>query len=282
MNIAKLPPYSVLMSVYAKDRPEYLDAAIMSMARQTVPFRDMVVVCDGPLTEGIDAVLADWEWELEGRMTIHRIPENGGLGPALATGLPLCRCDIVARMDADDISRPNRCELLLKKMAAEDLDLVGGAIEEFDREPGDMGSIRAVPLEKKEIDTWLKGRNPFNHVSVMFDKHMVEEAGGYQSFPWMEDYWLWARMIAAGCRCANVSDVVVDVRTGDGMYTRRSNMAYLKSQVKFFSELRKIGLIDCFDQVKAMIQRTAATLLPARMVKFAYNKLLRRRGKPHQ
>ena len=277
MSENALSPYSVLMSVYAKDRPEYLDAAIASMAAQTVPFRDMVVVCDGPLTDGLDKVLDDWKWELDGRLTLHRLPENGGLGAALAAGLPLCRCDVVARMDADDVSRPDRCRILLGKMAADGLDLVGGAIEEFDREPGDMGSVRAVPLEKGDIDTWLKGRNPFNHMSVVFDRQVVEQAGGYQPFPWMEDYWLWARMIAGGCRCANVPDVLVDVRTGDGMYARRSNTAYLKSQVRFFSELRKLGLIGRFDQAKAVAERTIATMLPAGMVKAVYNKVLRRR-----
>lgn len=93
----------------------------------------------------------------------------------------------------------------------------------------------------------------------------------------MEDYWLWARMIARGCRCANVSDVVVDVRTGEGMYARRSNLAYLKSQINFFSELRKLGLVGRAGQAKAVIERTAATVLPTGLVKIAYNKLLRKR-----
>lgn len=278
MSEKSLPPYSVLMSVYAKDKPEYLDAAIASMAAQTVPFVDMVVVCDGPLTEGIDAVLDNWKWELDGRLTLHRLPKNGGLGPALAAGLPLCRCNAVARMDSDDVSRPERCRILLEKMISEDLDLVGGAIEEFDREPGDMESVRAVPLEKEDIDAWLKRRNPFNHTSVIFNRNAVEDAGGYQPFPWMEDYWLWARMIAGGCRCANVDDVVVDVRTGDGMYARRSNFAYLRSQVRFFSELRELGLIGVADQALAVFERAAATLLPARAVKVAYNRVLRRRA----
>lgn len=277
MSGQKLPPYSVLMSVYAKDKPEHLDAAIASMARQTVPFRDMVVVCDGPLTERLDAVLDEWWWELDGRLNVHRLPENGGLGPALAVGLPLCRCVVVARMDADDVSRPDRCRILLEKMVADDLDLVGGAIEEFDCEPGDMGYVRSVPLKKEDIVMWLKGRNPFNHMSVMFDRHVVEAAGGYQPFPWMEDYWLWARMIAGGCRCANVPDVVVDVRTGDGMYARRSNVAYLKSQIRFFSKLRELGLIGVKHQVLAVITRMVATLLPARAVKAVYNGFLRGR-----
>ncbi len=276
MSGDKLPEYSVLMSVYAKDRPEYLDAAIASMVAQTVPFRDMVVVCDGPLTEELDAVLGNWKQELDGRLILHRLSENSGLGPALASGLERCCCDVVARMDADDISRPDRCRILLGKMVAERLDLVGGAIEEFDREPGDMGSVRTVPLEKKDIDAWLKRRNPFNHMSVMFDKRAVEKAGGYRPFPWMEDYWLWVRMIVKGCRCANVPNVVVDVRAGDGMYARRSNIAYLKSQMRFFSKLHGLGVINRFEQVRAIFERTIATVLPAEMVKAAYNKLLRR------
>ncbi len=276
MSEEKLPSYSVLMSVYAKDKPEYLDVAIASMARQTIPLSDLVVVCDGPLTEGLDAVLAEWERELEGRMSIHRLPENGGLGTALDAGLSLCRCNFVARMDADDVSRPDRCELLLTKMVAENLDLIGGAIEEFDTVPGDLGAVRNVPLKQSDIEERLRARNPFNHVSVIFNKLAVTDAGGYQPFPWMEDYWLWARMIAAGCKCANVSDVVVDVRVGDGMYARRSNKAYLESQRRFFAALRHLGLANRYDEIKAVAERSIITSLPPSFVKILYNRLLRK------
>lgn len=277
MSELVLPEYSVLMSVYRNDKAEYLDAAVASMAAQTVAPHDYVIVCDGPLTPELDACLDGWRGRLGDAFAVVRLVENRGLGYALNAGLPACRRDVVARMDSDDISRPDRCEVLLAKMASDGLDLVGGAIEEFDRVPGDMGAVRMPPLSKKEIDTWLKGRNPFNHMSVVFDRHVVEQAGGYEPFPWMEDYWLWARMIAKGCRCANVPDVVVDVRTGEGMYARRSNMAYLKSQVRFFSELRKLGLVGRVGQAKAVAERAVATLLPTGLVKVAYNKLLRQR-----
>lgn len=269
--------YSVLLSVYAKDNPAYLDLAIGSMVEQTVPFRDLVVVCDGPLTEGLDASIESWREKLGDCLSVVRLPENGGLGAALAAGMPHCGCDVVARMDSDDISRPERMAKLLAKMRDEGLDLVGGAIEEFDRRPGDMGSVRMPPLVKADIDTWLKGRNPFNHVSVVYDRHAVEEAGGYEPFPWMEDYWLWARMIARGCRCANIPDVVVDVRVGDGMYARRSSMAYLKSQVRFFSTLHELGIVNRLEQAKAILQRAIATALPNSLVRIAYNRLLRER-----
>lgn len=276
MSEKGFPPYSVLMSVYIKDNPEYLDAAIASMVRQSVPFRDMVIVCDGPLTDRLDIVLERWKKELDERLTIHHLLKNSGLGLALAKGIDRCRCDVVARMDADDISRPNRCELLLEKLTTENLDLVGGTIEEFDQKPGDLGVVRRVPLEEDEIAKYLKRRNPFNHVTVMYRKAAVEDVGGYQSFPWMEDYWLWARMIAAECACANIPDVVVDVRTGNGMYIRRSNAAYLESQKRFFSELHKLGLVNEAERIRAVVERTISAMLPLPLVKVVYNKLLRK------
>lgn len=277
MSDYSLPDYSVLMSVYKNDKAEFLNLAIASMVSQTVVPHDFVVVCDGPLTSELDDCLEGWQERLGDELIVMRLAINHGLGYALNAGLPACGCDVVARMDSDDISRPNRCEVLLAKMAGENLDLVGGAIEEFDRVPGDMDAVRMPPLSKKDIDIWLKRRNPFNHMSVLFDRHVVDQAGGYEPFPWMEDYWLWARMIAKGCRCANVPDVVVDVRTGEGMYARRSNMAYLRSQVRFFSELRKLGLVDRAGQAKAVVERATATLLPTGLVKLAYNKLLRQK-----
>lgn len=278
MSVASLPQYSVLMSVYAKDKPDYLEAAIASMVRQSEPFKDLVIVCDGPLAEGLVTVLDRWQHELRERMRVFRLTENAGLGAALEAGLPLCRCDVVARMDADDISRPDRCRLLLEKMRVDNLDLVGGAIEEFERQPGDMGSVRSVPLDEKGIGLCLKKRNPFNHMTVMFDRRAVDKVGGYQPFPWLEDYWLWARMIAGGCRCANIANVVVDVRVGDGMYARRSNWAYFKSQRHFFSELRRLGLIGRCEQLRAVAVRAIGTLFPVRVVKAVYNVLLRDRA----
>lgn len=278
MNNTGLPEYSVLMSVYKNDKPEFLDLAIVSMACQTIEPKDIVVVCDGPLTDELDLCLDKWQTVLGEKFTLHRLNENHGLGYALNAGLSLCECKTVARMDSDDISRSDRCELLLSKMVSEKLDLVGGAIEEFDRKPGDMGAVRMPPLEKKDIDTWLKRRNPFNHVSVILNRCAVEEAGGYEPFPWMEDYWLWARMIARGCRYSNIPDVVVDVRTGEGMYARRSNIDYLKSQARFFSELHRLGLVSRAGQFRAVVERSGATLLPIGLVKIAYNTLLRERN----
>lgn len=268
--------YSVLMSVYAKDNPGFLDEAITSMVNQTVPFHDMVVVCDGPLTDDLEQHLSAWKDKLGDRLSIMKLPENVGLGAALNKGLPECSCDTVARMDADDLSRPERCEILLAAMAAGDLDLVGGAIEEFNEVPGDLGVVRRLPEDRHMIERFAARRNPFNHVSVMFHRHMVEQAGGYQPFYLLEDYWLWARMLSRGCKCANVPDVVVDVRVGSGMYARRANLAYLKSQIRFFKELRSLGISNWTDTVVSVGARTVTTFLPKKTIQLIYQKLLRK------
>lgn len=267
--------YSVLMSVYRNDKPAYLDDAIESMVNQTLPFNDLVLVCDGPLNDELDYKISIWQDKLGTRLNVVRLSENHGLGYALNAGLPACACGIVARMDSDDISRPDRCERLISYLIEDKLDLVGGMIEEFDKTPGDMGSIRNVPLTREEIIKWARNRNPFNHVTVMFRRDAVESAGGYQPFSWMEDYWLWVRMLSHGCACAIIPDVLVDVRTGDGMYARRSNIAYLKSNAAFFRELRKLGLTSRFGEFFSVLQRVLVTFMPADLVKVAYNKLLR-------
>lgn len=271
------PAYSVLMSVYVKDRPVFLDEAVRSMVEQTVPFTDMVLVCDGPLNQELDAVIDHWQSRLGERLRVHRLPVNGGLARALREGLPLCRCEVVARMDSDDIARPGRCELQLTTLIEGDLDLVGGCIAEFDQSPGDMGSVRDVPLDAEDIRAFARSRNPFNHMTVMFRRRAVEAAGGYRDVHLLEDYDLWVRMIMKGCRCANVPEVVVDARTGEGMYSRRSSLAYLRAQRGFFRHLREVGFISRSQEKRAVLARAAAAALPAGLVKRSYNLLLRRR-----
>lgn len=274
--MSTLPKYSVLMSTYAKDVPEYLNTAISSMLTQTESPSDFVIVCDGPLTDGLDEVIQKFERGYADLFQIVRLKHNGGLGPALSQGLNSCKFDFVARMDSDDIARNYRCEKLLSVMVSDDLDIIGGSIEEFDVVPGDMGSLRCPPLSHEDIVPYSKSRNPFNHMSVIFKKSKVLDAGGYLDFPYLEDYFLWVRMIASGCKCGNLKDVVVDVRTGNGMYQRRSNFQYLRSQRLFFKKLADMGYITTAQAVGTMAARTVFTLLPTGIVKTAYKHFLRK------
>ena len=264
--------YSVLMSVYYKEKPEYLQQSIESILNQTVPTDDFVLVCDGPLTQELDSVVAQYP-----SLHVIRLKENGGLGKALNEGMKHCQHDLIARMDSDDISRLDRCERELMVFAEHpEVDIVSGTIEEFVTSPDEVYSRRVLPETSEEIVEFAKKRNPFNHPAVMYRKSAVESAGGYKDFYLLEDYFLWVRMISSGSKCGNLEDIVVDVRTGNGMYRRRSNIRYLDSQRQFFKKLVDMGYISKAQALRTMTVRTLFTGLPTGVVKTAYLHFLRK------
>ncbi|WP_455268020.1 sugar transferase [Ruminococcus sp.] len=225
---AKNKKYSVLMSLYKKEKPEYLRLAIDSMLNQTVPPDEIVMVEDGPLTDELYAVLDEYPM-------LHRVKNetNLGLGISLQKGLLATKNDVVARMDTDDIAVISRCEKQLEFLNNNpDISVVGGQIEEFIGSPDHIVAKRIVPLKDIELKEFNKKRCPFNHMTVMFKKKDIIEAGSYQDWFWNEDYYLWIRLALAGKKFANLPDVLVLVRTGEDMYQRRGGIKYFKSEAK--------------------------------------------------
>lgn len=219
--------YSVLMSLYKKEKPAYLRLAIDSMLNQTVKPDEIVLVEDGPLTEELYTVLDEYG----DKLTRVRNEKNLGLGLALNVGLKVCRNELVARMDTDDISKPERCAEQLRYFEQHpETDIVGGDIAEFIGDKSNTVGTRVVPQTNEEIREYMKKRCALNHMSVMYKKTSVQAAGGYQDWFWNEDYYLWIRMWLNGAVFANTGTVLVDVRVGEEMYQRRGGEKYFKSE----------------------------------------------------
>lgn len=238
------PPFSVLMAVYAKDNPAWIAQALDSVLHNTVPPAEIVVVQDGPVPPGISRVLAEYRAKYP-RIKPVVLEQNRGLGIALQKGLEACSCELVARMDADDISLPERFEKQLACFAqTPDLAVLGGIIEEVDAETLHLIAIRRVPQTDEQCRKFLKTRSPFNHVSVMFKKNLILQVGNYQPFHLMEDYYLWARCAAQHFKMGNMSSILVRVRVNAAMYGRRGGWEYFKSNVALSAALRRWGLIS--------------------------------------
>ena len=268
--------YSVLMSVYYKEKPEYLKASMQSIIAQTVPADDFVLVCDGPLNSELDSVIDQMQDLFGNRLQVVRLKENGGLGNALNEGMKKCRFSLIARMDSDDISRPDRCERQLKIFEDHpDIDIVSGIIEEFENDPGQVVGRRVPPEHNGEIIEYAKKRNPYNHPCVMYRKEKVEAAGGYQDFYLLEDYYLWIRMILKKARGYNIQEPLLWMRTGNGMYKRRSGWKYALSQKRLFQYMRKQGFISSPLYYRTVVTRTAGSLVPNKVRIFLYNRYLR-------
>lgn len=236
--------FSVLMSVYAKDRPAWVGQALDSVLNNTAKPAEIITVIDGPVPVDLRLLLRGYAEKFP-QIKLCPLEENGGLGPALAYGLQQCSHELVARMDADDISLPDRFKKQLAYFAAHPQTAVlGGWIQEIDSETLQPIAIREVPQTNEQIKQFLKTRSPFNHVSVMFKKSLVLAAGNYQPFHFLEDYYLWARLAIRDAEFANLADILLNVRVDSAMYGRRGGWKYFKSNLAMSSKLRKLGLIS--------------------------------------
>lgn len=273
--------YSVLMSVYYKEKAEYLKQAMDSIWSQTISTDNFVLVCDGPLNAELDTVIENMQSTHPDALNVIRLEKNGGLGNALNIGIKECKHEFVARMDSDDISRPDRCERQLKVFQNyPDVSVISGTVEEFTPNTNQIEARRVLPETQDQILAFAKKRNPFNHPCVMYKKSAVEAAGGYQDFYLLEDYYLWIRMLQKGHTGYNLQEPLLWMRAGSDMYKRRAGWKYAKSQKALFKYMKDNGFIDFGQYMKSTSFRLASSLMPNGFREFAYKKILRKvRGK---
>ena len=276
MSVVEYREYSVLMSVYHKEKPEYLKQAIESIQTQTISTNDFVLVCDGPLNEQLDDVIATKQQEMGDTLNVVRLAKNGGLGNALNEGIKYCKNELVARMDSDDIAYPDRCE---KQIAVfnthSEVSICSGIVEEFTTDPNTVDTKRVPPETNAEIVEFAKKRNPFNHPCVMYKKSAVEAVGSYQDFYLLEDYYLWLRMLMAGDQGYNIQESLLHMRAGSDMYLRRAGWKYAGTQARLFKFMKKQGFIGVGQYIKSCVIRSGSSLAPNWLRKFMFEKVLR-------
>ena len=268
--------FSVLMSVYFKESPSYLEAALSSVFTQTVMPDEVVLVEDGPLTSELDETINKFEQEYPTILKVVKFETNRGLGKALHDGLLECSNEIVFRMDTDDIAHKDRFEKQLKIFKEKNVDVVGSNITEFDETMTNITSHRIVPEHDEDIKKMAKSRNPINHVTVAMKKSKVIEAGNYISMYYFEDYYLWIRMMKIGAIFYNVQESLTDVRGGNDMIKRRGGKKYIKPIINFEKAILKLGYISKFEFLKNVLQRVIVSLIPNHFRFFVYKILLRK------
>lgn len=277
MSVVEYRGYSVLMSVYHKEKPEYLKQAIESIQAQTYPTDDFVLVCDGPLNSELDAVITTKQQEMNGVLKVYRLDKNEGLGNALNAGINHCKNELVARMDSDDVAYPNRCEKQIDVFNTHpEVSICSGIVEEFTTDPEVVDARRALPETNAKIMEFAKKRNPFNHPCVMYKKSAVEAAGSYKDFYLLEDYYLWLRMLMAGYQGYNIQEQLLHMRAGSDMYMRRAGWKYAKTQAKLFKFMKDSGFIGNGQYIKSCVIRSGSALAPNWLRKFMFEKVLRK------
>lgn len=269
--------FSVLMSVYEKEKAVNLEKALQSvLIEQTVIPNQVVIVEDGELTTELYEVIQKYKDMFPELLDIVQLKRNFGLGKALNEGMKHCRYELIARMDSDDISSKERFEKQLQFFTQHpQIAICGGNIVEFYEEPSNIISIRAVPEKHNKIVQRMKFRNPMNHVSVMMRKEAVEMAGGYKSLSFLEDYYLWIRLVEKGFLLENISDILVRVRTGTNMFERRGNKIQIKGWYTLQKKMKKMNILTGWEFIRNMICIIGFTYCPTIVKKIIYECILR-------
>lgn len=270
--------YSVLMSVYHKADAAAFDTALQSIEEQTVPSDDIVVVCDGPLTPALDAVLEKYDTLYPHTLHIVRLETNVGIGAAANIGLQHCKHNLVAKMDADDIAVPTRCERQLARFEqCPELTVLGGYIAEFDTDPQCPSVLRTVPLTNEEIRAFAHRRQPFNNPSVMYRRDAVLHVGGYHDMRRSEDFDLYVRLLHAGYYCENLDEVLVNMRVDNDALSRRASVATLKGVVDSRWRSYRMGYASFLDVCICVCGELLILICPAGLQRAIYRRFLRKR-----
>ena len=270
------PKFSVLMSLYIKEKKEYFDECMKSMLRQTAIPNEIVIVFDGPISKELNDCVNQYTQDYPNWIKIIKNEKNKGLGLALADGVPECTYELIARMDTDDIARSDRFEKQLQMFIDDlDLDICGSHIIEFEGDINNVLSKRDVPITHDEIAKYQKQRSAFNHMTVMYKKSTVLKAGNYEHCPLMEDDMLWIRMLLAGAKCANIDDYLVYARTGYAMIERRGGISYYKKYKKGRKKILDTGYISKWDYYKTVFVQFIVSLMPKKIRLIIFTNLLR-------
>lgn len=268
------------MSLYIKEKPRYLIESIESMINQTIPPQQIVIVIDGEITTELTQVLKKYTDNYSKLITLVPLKKNLGLGLALNKGLEQCKYELVARMDTDDISYPERCELQLKEFEEDsDLDIIGTLTSEFYETPDNIKTVRFVPENHNDIIKFSKRRSPFNHPTVMFKKSSVLEVGGYRDILRNEDIDLFVRMFKNGSKAKNIQRQLLFFRSNEENFKRRkswqNNSNYIKTIYKFWKE----GHSSFLDFIYVVVTQIGMFISPLWFLKFISENLLRKKHK---
>jgi glycosyltransferase involved in cell wall biosynthesis len=268
--------FSVLMSVYRNDQPDFVRMALESVCiNQTLLPAEIVIVKDGPVGGGIDQVIKDQARTKSVSTKVIAMETNLGLGLALQHGMRYCEHEVIYRMDSDDVSVSTRFEEQMEVLSQTNIDVLGTYVDEFTDDPAKPFSSRRVPKCNNEIYQSSKWRNPINHPSVVFYKSRVNAAGGYINMPYFEDYYLWLSMIKMGCSISNIPKSLLKMRAGTSQIGRRHGLKYFRYEMRFFNAAQRAGLLTRRVAVGNIIARFPLRVLPKMVLERVYYTLLR-------
>ena len=181
----------------------------------------------------------------------------------LADGLRQCHAAIVIRIDADDISLPERCATQVAYLRQHpEVAVVGSQLGEFVESSHQLLGTRTVPLTPREVRRFAQWRNPLNHPTVALRRQAVLAVGNYSDHPGFEDWELWLRLLRRGEAIANLPETLVMARVGPGHLARRQGPKYALREIRFLLHCLRRRLLPVPQAVLLLLLRPPLRLMP--------------------
>ena len=267
---------SVLMSTYKRENADYLNTALDSIWTQQTRRPDQIVLVeDGSLVPELYAVIDKWKAIIGPPLCIVANPVNQGLAAALNDGIRHVTGELVARMDSDDISLPDRFRLQELYMEQHpEVDILGGSLQEFN-DTGTLHNIRHYPRTMPDVLQYMCKASPLGHPSVMFRRRFFDDGYRYSSrFHICEDVTLWYDAACGGRVMNNIGDVILKFRRNDAMLYRRARE---KAWNEFKAYTDGISRLNGTFTTKHLysLARLIFRLMPVKIVRKVYNSKIR-------
>jgi glycosyltransferase involved in cell wall biosynthesis len=266
----------MLISVYSGEKPKYFDECLNSVFSQSYPPSEVVLVCDGTLTPELYAVVDKYKALHGDTFKPIQLEKNVGTGKCANIGIGACKNEIIIKTDSDDISRPDRCSIQVSMFESDpDLVMCGGYIQEFQSETGEPIAVKSVPLTHEDILKYAKRRNPINNPTIAIKKSFAQSIGGFNETARCEDYDFVCRMLMAGAKSCNTSEILLNYRVTKDNYIRRKNWKNTKSFIKVRWANFKRGFCSFLDFLVPCAMQLVMFILPSSVTGMLYKKFLR-------
>ncbi len=257
---------SVILSVYNSEK--YLAEAIDSILNQTFSDFELILI-DDCSTDGSGKLMEAYR-EADPRVVLLKNPENIGLTRSLNRGLDIAKGEYIARMDADDISLPERFAKQAAFLDAHPDYSFVSCIGRYIDENGNYQELRLFPETNREIYAMMPKVDAVMHPGVMFRKDDIRKIGNYsEEFRVVQDYDLWFKGMAAGYQFYNLQEPLVLYRR-NATYLKRKSRAYRMVDFAVRKKGYRMNRIPLYQWVYLAIPLTLACMPPELLDKLFY------------
>ncbi len=267
---------SVLMSTYSLMKTEYLRQSFDSIwTKQTLRPNEIILVEDGPIGKEQEELIAEWKEKLGDILIICMCKENQGLTKALNVGIRHVTSDLIARVDCDDVSAPNRFRLQHDYLEQHpDIDILGGAMQEFSRDNPCI-CIRTYPITDEEVRKYILKASPLAHPSVMMRTRMFRNGLKYnERYRTSQDIALWYDALLAGYKISNLDDVILFFRRSNGVMRRRAKKKAKNECLIYMNGIYRMKGLFTLSYIYPLM-RFLIRNLPIGLISWFYNSKLR-------